>query len=180
MNNTVVMPYNSTMVSGNNHILTFSGTQNTEGALSLSSDGRFLVLGGYNQSAYVTGVSSNGSAATVVNRVVGLVDMNGNVDTTTALQDVSSTKAFRSAFSTNGTDIWVNGLNGSGTTSGIHYTTIGSTTSTQIQSVSAGGAVRSRDLTDSFLSPTPERRLAIAASMRSTPIMPASPPPVRR
>ena len=106
------------------------------------------MLGGYNQSAFVTGVNSNGSGSNIVNRVVGLVDMNGNVNTTTALADTSSAQAFRSAFSTNGTDIWVNGTNGGAVagnpTSGIRYTTVGSTTSTQVQALSAGGASRAQ------------------------------------
>ena len=145
--NTITLPYNSTMVSGSSRMLTFSGTQNSEGAISLSGDGQFLAVAGYNQSAFVAGVSSNGSPATTVNRVVGIVGLDGSVDTTTALQDASSAQPFRSAYTSDGNSIYVNGANGGNvtvssvtyTSSGIRYTTKGSTTSTQIQALSAGG-----------------------------------------
>ena len=148
--NSVVLPYNSTQATGGNNILTFSGTQNGEGAITTSYDGQYFVLAGYKSPAFVataTTGGSNGAVATSVNRIIGLVDMNGVFDTTTALQDVSSAASFRSAFSTNGTDLWANGSNGGNvtvgpntyTSSGIRYTTRGSTTSTQIQATSSNG-----------------------------------------
>ncbi|HEY7089763.1 MAG TPA: PEP-CTERM sorting domain-containing protein [Tepidisphaeraceae bacterium] len=120
-----------------NRALTFSGTQNTEGAITLSGDGRFFVIAGYNATGCGTTSSANflatsNGASTAVERVVGLVGVDGSINTTTALTDVSSGQAFRSAYSSNGTDIWASGGSGSGTTSGIHYATVGSSTSTQL------------------------------------------------
>jgi hypothetical protein len=132
----IALPYNSSQATGGNNILTFSGTQNLEGAITATADGKFFMVAGYKQSAYVTGVSSNGSAANVVNRVVGRIGVDGSVNTTTALTDAMSQQSIRSAYSTNGTDLWVTGNGGNAittiTTSGIHYATVGSTTSVQL------------------------------------------------
>jgi hypothetical protein len=128
-----------------NAALTFSGTQNNEGAITLSLDKRYFVVGGYNATGAVSTASpdylnTNGGASTTVERVAGLIDMNGVVNTTTALQDVGSAQPMRSAYSTNGTDIWIGGTSGgnvtiggnSVATGGVHYTTVGSSTSTQL------------------------------------------------
>ena len=115
-----------------NYALTFSGTQTTEGAITLSGDGKYLIFGGYNQTGGVIG--TNASTSALVQRVIGRVDMNGVVDTTTALTDVSSGQPFRSAYSSNGTDIWASGGSGSAPSGGVHYATYGSTTSTQLTS----------------------------------------------
>ena len=45
LNQTIAMP---TVVSGNNQILTASGTAGSEGFINMSEDGRYFVLGGYN------------------------------------------------------------------------------------------------------------------------------------
>jgi hypothetical protein len=58
--------------------------------------------------------------------------MSGNADTTTALTDVSSGQPIRSAYSSNGNDIWISGGSGSAPTGGVHYATYGSTTSSQL------------------------------------------------
>ena len=75
---TIAMP---TAVSGNNRRLTNSGTATSEGALTLSTDGRFLSLMGYNAALGTSNVPT--TASSVNNRVVGLVDWNGLIDTTT-------------------------------------------------------------------------------------------------
>lgn len=144
-------------VSGN-YALTFSGTQNNEGAITLSKDGKYMTLVGYNQSAGAVG--SNGVASGTIDvggnlvaaadkhqRVVGVVNIaTGQVNTTTALLDASSGISVRSAYTTNGTDLWVGGSNGANiqttgvatfTTAGVRYTTTGSSTSTQL-TVGAG------------------------------------------
>lgn len=101
-----------------------SGTATSEGMLTLSADGRFLVATGY-ASTGATSIASSASASN--NRVVARIDAAGNVDTTTRLTDFSTGNNPRGVASTNGTDFWVVG--GAG---GIRYTTLGSTTSTQI------------------------------------------------
>ena len=145
----IVLPYNSTLAAAQpgNNVFGQVGGANTEGFLALSDNGQYFVAGGYKQSAYVTGVNANGSSSLVVPRVVALVNMNGGVNTQTALTDVSSGQAFRSAYSSDGIDIWTNGTNGGNVTinsisvptNGIHYSQIGAATSTQIQNTGAGG-----------------------------------------
>ena len=59
--------------------------------------------------------------------MVGRIDASGNVDTTTGLTDAADLNTPRSATSTNGTDLWFTGAAG-----GIHFATLGGTTSTQL------------------------------------------------
>jgi hypothetical protein len=103
-----------TTASGSQLALTLSGTSTSEGFLTLSSNGQYLTLGGYNA---IVGGTTNGAAN---NRVAGRIDLSGNVDTSTNLQDASTTGNIRSVVSDNGTNIWA-------TTSaaGVHYTTFG-------------------------------------------------------
>ncbi len=121
----IAMP---TTGSGSNRTLTASGSATSEGELTLSADGNYLMLTGYD--APVGTASVAGTASATTNRVVGRVDGTGNVDTTTALSDFSTGNNPRSATSPNGTDIWVAGAAG-----GIRYTTFGTVgTSTQLNS----------------------------------------------
>jgi hypothetical protein len=107
-----------TSPSGLNGMLTASGTATSEGMLTLSSNGQFLVLTGYNAVLGTAGVASTASAT--VARTVGLVNVStGITDTSTTLNSFSGNN-IRSAASSNGSDIWVAGANG-----GIGYTTIG-------------------------------------------------------
>jgi hypothetical protein len=119
----IAMP---TTASGNQHQLIASGTATSEGLLTLSADGRYLMLTGYARDLGGSGSVVTTASATVP-RTVGRVDANGNVDTSTALTDFADANNPRSAVSTNGTDIWVGGAAG-----GVRYTTLGSTTSTQL------------------------------------------------
>ncbi|HEX8913800.1 MAG TPA: PEP-CTERM sorting domain-containing protein [Humisphaera sp.] len=114
-----------TAANGSNLPLVASGTATSEGLLTRSADGRFIVLAGYGTTAGTAGVAS--SASTSVPRVIGLINAQGTVDTTTGLTDAASANNPRSATSTNGTDLWLTG--GAG---GIRYATKGGTTSTQL------------------------------------------------
>lgn len=119
-----------TTVSGSNKQLIASGTATSEGMLARSADGQYLILTGYGRDLGQSG-SISGTAASVVNRVVGRVDWNGNVDTSTALTDFANANNPRSAVSNDGTQFWVMG--GAG---GIRYASaLGSTTSTQLTSL---------------------------------------------
>ena len=115
-----------TTVSGANKQLVASGTATSEGLLTLSTDNQYLVLTGYAADIPYTS-SLPATASATVNRTVGRVDANGNIDTTTALSDFATANNPRSAASTNGTDLWVTG--GAG---GVRYTTLASTSSTQL------------------------------------------------
>jgi len=119
----IAMP---TLASGANNPLIASGVATSEGLFTRSEDGRYLLATGYATTLGGT-LSLSGTTGTAVPRVVGRVDVLGNVDTSTDLTDFASGNNPRSATSTNGTDLWVAG--GAG---GIRYTTLGASTSTQL------------------------------------------------
>jgi hypothetical protein len=118
-----------TAASGANKQLIASGTATSEGQLTRSSDGQYLLLTGYGRDLGGSGSISSTTAAAVP-RVVGRVRFDGTADTSTALGDFADANNPRSATSTDGTDLWVAGA--SGATGGVRYTTLGSTTSTQL------------------------------------------------
>jgi hypothetical protein len=120
---TIALP---TTPSGLNRALTAAGNSTSEGHLSRSADGLFLVVAGYDAAPGTASVST--TAPSMVNRVVARIDITGNVDTTTALNDAGGNP--RGAASSDGVGLWV-----STSSSGIRYTTLGSTTtSTQLSS----------------------------------------------
>ena len=89
-------------------------------------------MGGY---AAVTGTAGVATATpATVNRVVGVIDASGNVNTTTALADSYSGSNIRSTASTDGNSLWTsgNGGSGQGATAGARYTTLGSTAAIQL------------------------------------------------
>jgi DNA/RNA endonuclease G (NUC1) len=119
---TIALP---TATAGTNRKLTASGSATSEGLMTRSADGKYLVLAGYDAAVGTLSVAT--SSTSTVNRVIGRVDVGGNIDTTTALADSSGNP--RSAVSTNGTDLWLTGNN-----NGLRYTTLGGTTSIQVSS----------------------------------------------
>jgi hypothetical protein len=123
-----------TAAIGANAALTFSGSASSEGFLTLSSDRRFLTLAGYNATPGTT--TPQTSAASAVPRVVGVVGMNGTINTTTMLGDAYNASNIRSAVSTDGINLWTtgNGGSGQGASAATRYTTTGSSTSTQLHS----------------------------------------------
>ncbi len=116
-----------TSASGVNKALTMSGSINLstpEGRLKRSLDGINLVLAGYNA---VPGVANvNNTTWVANNRVIGIVDLFGNIDTRTALTD--GTGAVSSATSTDGSQIWV------GSSTQVRTAPVAATTSTLITS----------------------------------------------
>jgi len=124
---TTAMP---TVVSGLNHRLVASGTATSEGLITLSSDGRFVLLTGYDAPIPTSGLAGTTSAATP--RVIGRLDANGNVDTTTGLTDAATGNNPRSAISTDGTNLWIAGAGG-----GIRFATLGGSTSVQLSTTVA-------------------------------------------
>jgi hypothetical protein len=105
------------------HRLVASGTATSEGLLSRSADGKYVVLTGYD----VTPGGSTSLTASTAARVVGRVDAAGNVDTTTALTDFATGNNPRSVATTDGVNLWVGGAAG-----GVRYATLGATTSVQL------------------------------------------------
>lgn len=109
--------------------LVASGTATSEGLLNRSANGKYLLFTGYNG---IQASSLSGTTSASVNRVIGRVDFNCIINTTTALNDFTSGNNPRSAISTDGNNIWV-----AGGTGGIRYTTLGATTSTQLSTTVA-------------------------------------------
>jgi methionine-rich copper-binding protein CopC/uncharacterized protein YdeI (BOF family) len=115
------------IADGDNRAFYANGTSTSEGLLTRSTYGDYVLLTGY-ASKWTSALS--GTTGVDVNRVIGRVDSYGNIDTTTALTDFASSGNPRSATSTNGIDLWTTGSNG-----GVRYVTIGSTdTSIQVSS----------------------------------------------
>jgi hypothetical protein len=115
-----------TAVSGANRRLTNSGSATSEGFLTLSADGQYLICAGYDAALGTVGVA--GTASATVNRVIARIDLNENIDTSTALTDAYSAGNIRSATSNDGLEFWTAGSN-----SGARYAAaLGATTTTQL------------------------------------------------
>ena len=113
---TIPMPVES---QGNNKRFTAVGSDLNLNFLSRSADGLFLLAGGYDAEP---GSRPASQSATEVNRVVAIVNAEGQVNTTTSLNNVFNTNGIRSVASTNGSDIWLSGADGA------YYTTAGGST----------------------------------------------------
>src|SRR6266849_2637383 len=109
-----------TVVSSPNRRLTSTGTSTNDGFLTLSTDGQYLVLTGYDADVATVGVA--GTTSTVVNRVIGRVDASAVINTSTVFAGTAgnsfSTGNVRSVTSDNGNNFWANG-----STSGVQYIT---------------------------------------------------------
>jgi len=132
-----------TVASGTNQPLIASGTAVSEGLLTRSTDGRYILLTGYSTTLPADGTIS-GTTAAMVPRTVGRVGFDGSVDTSTALTDFADGNNPRSATSTDGMQLWVGGADG-----GVRYTTLGSRTSTQLSTDSKN--IRAVDIFDGQL-----------------------------
>ena len=114
-----------TSASGPSLALTMLGNGTAEGDLTVSPDGSYLALTGFN---FGTGVISPATTnSSVVARSVGIVaTVDGSVDTTTAINNQGASDP-RGAITTDGNSIWqVNSGNG------MSYTTLGNTGGTQL------------------------------------------------
>jgi PEP-CTERM motif len=122
-----------TAAGGGNNPITVRGNSTTESFMDLSTNGQYLVMGGYAATPGSADPSTQTSAT--MPRVIGRVDLSnftaGGINTATALTDTYSANSFRSVASTDGTNFWLGGT-GSNPTNGVRYTTLGSTTSTQV------------------------------------------------
>ncbi|HXA18384.1 MAG TPA: lamin tail domain-containing protein [Thermoanaerobaculia bacterium] len=121
---TIAVP---TTTVGSQRRLVCSGTATSEGFLTRSSDGQYVVLPGYDAAPATASITTSTSAT--VPRVIGRIDSTGALDTTTALTDAISAGNPRGATSTNGTDLWI-----TGSTQGVRYAAFGATTSTLVSS----------------------------------------------
>jgi hypothetical protein len=113
-----------TTASGSNLPFTNSGTASSEGGLSLSGDGRYLVLAGYAATIPTAGVKG----AAGINRVVARIDASGAIDTSTQLTTAFVGDNVRGATSQDGNSFWVEGSS-TGTSGGIWNVAIGNSAS---------------------------------------------------
>jgi hypothetical protein len=100
----------------------FASFSGGDGQLSLSTDGRFLLLAGYGSTSNSQTVSGS-----TVNRVVARIDSDGLVDTSTRMANFADGGIPTTVVSTDGRDLWLGG-----TTGGIRYTTLSSNSSLQL------------------------------------------------
>ncbi len=145
----------------------------SEGTLQLSTNGQFLTIGGYGipaaaynaspltytpypvayskAQALAQSGSQTGQSYTPVPRVVALIDPSGNVNTSTALYNIFNTNNIRSAFTANGSSVYVSGQGQTAATTtpfgssldatgGVFYSATGTanTTPTSITGADAG------------------------------------------
>ena len=106
-----------TTSSGANHALTASGQASSEGLLTLSADGKYLVLTGYNAAVGTASIASSvtTAGASQVLRDVGLVSITGNIDTSTTTTSFSGNNPRSAVYdpaANNGAGaIWIVGAN---------------------------------------------------------------------
>jgi hypothetical protein len=101
----VAMP---TADSDSNQTLTAAGNSTTEGMITRSTDGSFIIATGYDAPVGTTGVNSTASAT--YPRVIGRIAADGTIDTTTTTTAFSGT-SIRGAASDNGSRFWATGGN---------------------------------------------------------------------
>ena len=102
----------------------------SEGELTLSTNGEYLVTGGYNDTVSLWAPQQTFSPAPVINRVIATVNGAGVINTTTDLTDAYSGDNFRGVVSTDGTQFWTVGHSSASTNDFVHYATLAATTST--------------------------------------------------
>lgn len=120
----ILLPQNDAAIAGtSNKVITASGTAGSEGLISRSADGKYLIVTGYNASTDTSKVPLNGTTSTLVRRVVGSINATGVVNTTTALSNVANKNNIRSATSADGSSFWIASAVG-----GVTYATLGADT----------------------------------------------------
>lgn len=107
--------------------LTASGTASSEGLLTRSADGKTLVMTGYSATAGTAAVASSSAA-----RVIGIVGVDGGINTATSLGTSFSGNNIRSAVSTDGVQLWAAGATGGVVTTQLNNTGNGSAVSTTV------------------------------------------------
>ncbi|MEJ7734889.1 MAG: hypothetical protein WKG00_37585, partial [Polyangiaceae bacterium] len=118
-----------TAASGANQPFTLSGTATSEGSLSRSGNGNYLVMAGYAAAPGVPAVVSMDSAT--VNRVIARIDAAGNIDTSTRLDTAFSGNSVRGATTHDGTVLWASGTGAAGN-GGVWAVPFGTTGGTQL------------------------------------------------
>jgi hypothetical protein len=120
-----------TSTSGSNKPLLASGSASSEGLLTLSANGEYLIESGYDTT--LGGSKLSETSDTSVPRTLGRVSASGEVNTSTALTDAGNANNPRGATSNDGKEFWWSGA-GKSTSGGVHYATLGASTSTLMSS----------------------------------------------
>ena len=145
----LVMPETTTVVDGvTEYAISSEYGSSSEGTLELSADGQSLVIAGYgvNPQTYNEGgaavygnaaeaqsTSIPGGQYTAVPRVIADINVDGTIDTSTALYNVFNTNNPRSVATVNGSSFYVSGQGAKGdTTGGVFYATDGTSSATAI------------------------------------------------
>jgi hypothetical protein len=150
--------------SGANSVVSSEYGSSSEGTLQLSGNGFYLTVMGYGVNAAdfndnpgsFSPLSTNtalgqsgsmtGQTYTPVPRVVALIDAFGNVDSTTALFNIFNGNNPRSAYTLDGTNIYVSGQGTSpDATGGVFFTTLGSSSATPITGLDTNSKTSSQD-----------------------------------
>lgn len=125
-----------TSANGAQKALTLDWSDTNQGFVTRSTDGRYLLIGGYNAPVGTVGVTStqNTANAGTVDRVIGRIDQWGGVDTSTALSGDSSFtgNSIRSVASVDGTTFYAGGATSNGNTGVRYIASLGATTSTRL------------------------------------------------
>lgn len=119
-----------TSASGGQQAVTLMGNTVTEGDLTTSEDGRYLVTTGWN-------VLPAGHLSGTSNPVIARIAANGTVDTSTVVTGAFGGLTARSVVSHDGAEFWVSGASSDtspGNAGGIWYESFGSTAPLQLLS----------------------------------------------
>jgi hypothetical protein len=115
-----------------NYPIDLTGGNTSEGNINLSTDGRYVVVGGFatNRLWLSNGGNISSTAGASIPRVIAVVDSKGNIDTSTAPTDLvtGSGGDIRGVASTDGSNFWI-----ASSSAGIAYTTLGSNVTTKVQ-----------------------------------------------
>lgn len=117
-----------TIPTSGDNMITNSGSAGSEGAISLSPDGRYLAIAGYNIAPGTASV--NGTASATINRKILRIDKTGGLVSLLSSTAYSANN-IRSAV-TNGTDYWAGGTGSTAGTNGVQY--FGTGTAGQVSS----------------------------------------------
>ncbi|MEO8367916.1 MAG: ExeM/NucH family extracellular endonuclease [Candidatus Solibacter sp.] len=103
-----------TVDAAGNRAFTISGTATSDGSLTVSTDGQYLIMAGYSAAPGTAGIATTTSA--VANRVVARISPAGVIDTTTFMTAANAGGSnTRGAASDNGSNLWVGGATTAGT-----------------------------------------------------------------
>jgi hypothetical protein len=115
---TIELPYTTAMATSGNNRITTQGSSSNDANMTLSANGQYFVLPGYNSD---TGIATISGAAGV-HRTLCRVAMNGTWDTKTLVDIPKSTGNARGAASNDGNQFYLVGSN-----LGVRYVPYGST-----------------------------------------------------